>query len=54
MTMVKRFLSEEDGLEMVEWAIVSALITAGAAAVMTSIGGAVKAEFDLMLLEMAN
>jgi Flp pilus assembly pilin Flp len=46
LTMMRNFIAEEDGLEMVEWAIVAALITAGAAAVLTTIGTAVKAEFD--------
>ena len=45
LTMMKNFIAEEDGLEMVEWAIVAALITAGAAVILTSIGNLVEAEF---------
>ncbi len=35
---VRKFARDEEGLEMVEWAIVAALITAGAAAAVAAIG----------------
>ncbi len=41
LKMVKSFVTDEDGLEMVEWALVAALITTGAAAILNTIGGKV-------------
>ena len=39
LNLLKKFVSNEDGLEMVEWAVVAALITAAGAAAMTTLGG---------------
>lgn len=44
--MLKRFLSDERGMETVEWAVLSALIVAGLIAVVAVIGSNVKAAFD--------
>ena len=35
---LKHFIGNEDGLEMVEWAIVAAVITAAAGAAMATVG----------------
>ena len=45
LNVVKNFVREEDGLEMVEWAIVAALITTAAATALTTLGGDVAAKF---------
>lgn len=39
LKVLKNFVSNEDGLEMVEWAVVAAVITTGGAAALTLIGG---------------
>ena len=44
-----RFIREDEGLEMVEWAIVAALITTAAAVTMSLIGTAVDAQFQTIL-----
>ena len=49
MNLMKRFVREDDGLEMVEWAIVAALITTAAAVTMASIGSQVDAAFQTVL-----
>jgi Flp pilus assembly pilin Flp len=41
MAELKRFLRGDDGLEMVEWAIVGALIVGGMAAIMVQVGAQV-------------
>lgn len=46
MTLVKRFLSDERGMETVEWAVLAALIVAGLVGVITSLGGNVLAAFN--------
>jgi len=38
LNVLKSFMSNEDGLEMVEWAVVAAVITTGGAAVLSIIG----------------
>jgi Flp pilus assembly pilin Flp len=43
--MFSRFLSDNRGMETVEWAIMAALIVAGVAAVVASIGTHVKSSF---------
>ncbi len=45
LRMLENFVTEEDGLEMVEWAIVAALITTAGALILTSIGTKVSAAF---------
>lgn len=49
LNLVKKFVREDDGLEMVEWAIVAALITTAAAVTMASIGSEVNTSFNTVL-----
>jgi pilus assembly protein Flp/PilA len=44
--MIKSFLSDEKGLETVEYAIIAGLIVVALITVITTIGGKVKAKFD--------
>ena len=44
--MLKSFLSDEKGLETVEYAIIAGLIVVALIAVITAIGTKVKAKFD--------
>ena len=46
MKLIKRFFSDERGLETVEYAIIVGLIVAGLIAVIAAIGVWVKAQFD--------
>ena len=48
MKMIKRFFSDERGLETVEYAIIVGLIVAGLIAVIAAIGVWVKAQFDAL------
>ena len=48
LNVIKKFVREEDGLEMVEWAIVAALITTAAATALTTLGSSVATKFDDM------
>ena len=48
LKVIKNFVRDEDGLEMVEWAIVAALITTAAAAALTTLGGSVATKFGDM------
>jgi pilus assembly protein Flp/PilA len=51
VTGVKRFLREEEGTEVVEWALVAGLIIAVGAAIFTGIGAQVAAHLgDLLTL----
>ncbi len=43
--MIKKFVSDERGLETVEYAIITGLIVAGTIAIIASIGGWVKGQF---------
>jgi pilus assembly protein Flp/PilA len=47
-TMLKAFWLEETGLTMVEYAVAGTLITLGAAAAFTALGGAVTAQIGLI------
>jgi Flp pilus assembly pilin Flp len=49
LNILKSFVREDDGLEMVEWAIVAALITTAATVTMTSIGSEVDAQLNTIL-----
>jgi len=49
LNLIKKFIQQDDGLEMVEWAIVAALITTAGAATMVSIGSQVSTQFGLIL-----
>jgi len=46
LNVIRNFVRDEDGLEMVEWAIVAALITTAAATALTTLGGDVALKFD--------
>ena len=46
MTFMKRFLSDEQGLETVEYAIIAGLIVSGLVAIIVAIGGWVKNSFS--------
>jgi pilus assembly protein Flp/PilA len=49
LKVLKNFVREEEGLEMVEWAIVAALITTAAALTMVSIGTEVNTQYQDLL-----
>jgi pilus assembly protein Flp/PilA len=49
LKVLKSFVREEEGLEMVEWAIVAALITTAAALTMVSIGDEVNTQYNDLL-----
>lgn len=49
LNLLKSFVREEEGLEMVEWAIVAALITTAAAITMSAIGVQVDTQFQQIL-----
>ena len=49
LNLVKEFIRQEEGLEMVEWAIVAALITTAGAAIIVQIGSQVTTQFGLIL-----
>ena len=51
--MLKNFVRDEDGLEMVEWAIVAALITTAAAALLAQVGGEVANKFQELLTNVS-
>jgi len=46
--IVKRFLTDERGLETVEYAIIAALITLAAILMITNVGTAVNAKFSAL------
>ena len=50
--MLKRFLSDDRGLETVEYAIIAGMIVAGLIAVVAAIGTWVKGEFDGLKTEL--
>ena len=41
MSMIKRFIREDDGMEMVEWAIVGVVFAVAAAGFWTSLSGSI-------------
>lgn len=45
LNVIRNFVRDEDGLEMVEWAIVAALITTAAATALTTLGSSVALKF---------
>ena len=45
MSMLKRFLSDEKGLETVEYAVMTALVVAAMVAAITALSGAITARF---------
>ena len=48
MRMFKNLLSDESGMETVEWAILAALIVAGLVAVITTLGNNVLNKFTTL------
>jgi pilus assembly protein Flp/PilA len=48
MNMIKRFLSDEKGLETVEYAIIAGLIVVALIALMSAIGTKVKGKFQAL------
>ena len=48
MKLAGKFLSDERGMETVEWAVLAALVTTGIIAVLTSLGTNVKARFTTL------
>lgn len=50
--MIKKFVSDEKGLETVEYAIITGLIVAGTIAIIASIGGWVKGQFTNLNAEL--
>jgi Flp pilus assembly pilin Flp len=46
MTLLKRFVREESGLEGVEYAVMVALVVAGIAVAVPVLTGAIKAKFQ--------
>lgn len=49
MKTLRSFLSDERGLETVEYAIIAGLIVVGVIAVIATIGDEVKEKFDALL-----
>jgi Flp pilus assembly pilin Flp len=49
LMFIRNFVREEDGLEMVEWAIVAAVVTGVAAATLTTIGSTIGTNFGTLL-----
>jgi Flp pilus assembly pilin Flp len=54
MAELKRFLLGDDGLEMVEWAIVGALIIGGMATVVLQVGAQVNLKFAQVLVALVS
>lgn len=48
MSLLKRFWSEEEGLETVEWAILAAIIAGGLVTAITAIATAVGTRFNTL------
>ena len=46
LNVIKSFVRDEDGLEMVEWAIVAALVTTAAVTALGTLGTTIAARFD--------
>ena len=48
MNWIKAFLTDEAGMETVEWAVLAALIVAGLVTVITTLGGNVLSAFTTL------
>lgn len=48
LSLVKRFLADEGGMETVEWAVLAALIVAGLVGVITTLGSHVLSKFTVL------
>ncbi len=46
--LVRKFVSDDKGMETVEWAILAALIVAGLVAVITTLGSNVLSKFTIL------
>ena len=46
LNVIRNFVRDEDGLEMVEWAIVAALITTAAAVALQTLGTSITTKFN--------
>ena len=44
--MIKKLISDERGMETVEWAVLAALIVAGLVGIIVGLGGNVKSAFQ--------
>lgn len=53
MSLIKRFLADESGMESVEWGVLAALIVAGLVGVVTTLGGQVLAAFNRLVTATA-
>ena len=49
LNLMKQFVREDAGLELVEWAVVAALVTSAAAVTMSTIGVQADAAFQALL-----
>lgn len=52
LKLLQKFVREEDGLEMVEWAIVAVLLTTTAAIILTAIGAQLNATLTRVRLSL--
>ena len=48
MSLLKKFVRDDRGMETVEWAVLAALIVAGLVAVITTLGSNVLAKFTVL------
>jgi Flp pilus assembly pilin Flp len=51
-SLIVRFVKEEDGMELVEWALVGGIVVAVTAAAITSVGSAVRAKLSAIATEL--
>jgi Flp pilus assembly pilin Flp len=49
----KRFLADDSGPELVEWAVVTVVLLAATFVILVAIGGALKARFLSILCQLA-
>ena len=49
VALVRKFVSDEQGMETVEWAVLAALIVAGLATLIGTLGTQVKARFQTLV-----
>jgi Flp pilus assembly pilin Flp len=48
MSLLKKFVRDDRGMETVEWAVLAALIVAGLVAIITTLGTNVKDKFTTL------
>ncbi len=51
-SLIVRFLKEENGMELVEWALVGGIVVAVTAAAITNVGNAVNAKLQAITAEL--